>query len=132
MTTIDDPHALLRRIYEDGFNRGDAEVFDECYAPSFVHHSKVIHDVDAGGRGEMQSMLRLRDAIPDVRFDILDILVSGDRAVARLHIHGEARAPYGNVPSGPFDRHAVAWFRLVSTARGLQVAEEWLFTDAVA
>jgi predicted ester cyclase len=132
MTMTDDAHALLRTIYEDGFNRGDADVFDRCYSPSFVHHSKVIHDVDPGGRGEMQSMLRLRDSIPDVRFDILDIVVSGDRAIARLHIHGQARAPYGNVPAGPFDRHAVAWFRLESAPGGLQVAEEWLFTDAVA
>jgi hypothetical protein len=124
--------ALIRRIYEDGFNGGDESAFDECYAPEFEHHSKVIHDVPPGGEGEKQSMLRFRAAIPDVRFEILDIIDATPVVVVRLHIHGHAATSYGTVPAGPYDAHAVAWFRVAPGPDGLQVTEEWLFTDAAA
>jgi predicted ester cyclase len=132
MTTTHDALTLVRRIYEHGFNQGIEAVFDECYAPNFVHHSKVIHDVAPAGEGEKQSMIRFRAAIPDVRFEILDMLGDETRVIVRLHIHGHAEQPYGTVPAGPYDVHAVAWFRIESQRSHVRVAEEWLFVDAAA
>lgn len=124
--------SLVRRIYELGFDQADESVFDECYAPGFVHHSKVIHDVPPGGEGEKQSMIRFRAAIPDVRFEILEMMGDGTHVAARLHIHGHAEQPYGTVPAGACDVHAVAWFRVDAQGPHLRVAEEWLFVDAAA
>ncbi|MEO5837915.1 MAG: ester cyclase [Acidimicrobiales bacterium] len=130
MTIIDDAQALVRGIYELGFNQGVEAVFDECYAPNFVHHSKVIHDVAPAGEGEKQSMIRFRAAIPDVQFEIIDMVGDETRVIARLHIHGHAEQPYGTVPEGAYNVHAVAWFRVESQGSHLHVAEEWLFVDA--
>ena len=132
MTAIDDARALVRRIYEQGFNEGVEAVFDECYAPGFVHHSKVIFDVPPAGEGEKQSMLRFRAAIPDVRFEVIDLVGDEHQVVVRLHIHGHAHEPYGTVPAGPYDVHAVAWFRIDASGDRPRVAEEWLFVDAAA
>ena len=122
--------ALIERIYRDGYNGGDEAVFDRCYAPSFVHHSKVLHDVAPGGEGEKQSMLRFRAAIPDVHFDVLQTVVDGDQVVARLRISGTAVAAFGAVLPGRFDGHVVAWFKVSSDGGALQVAEEWMFSDS--
>ena len=132
MHTIHDTQALVRRIYEFGFNQGIEAVFDECYTADFVHHSKVIHDVPPGGEGEKQSMIRFREAIPDVRFEIIDMIGDENRVVARLHIHGHAENSYGTVPAGDYNVHAVAWFRIDASGERVQVAEEWLFVDAAA
>ena len=129
---VHDARAVVRRIYEVGFDQGNESVFDECYAPAFVHHSKVIHDAPPAGEGEKQSMLRFRQAIPDVRFEILDMVSDEHHVVVRLHIHGHAREAYGTVPAGPYDVHAVAWFRIDGSGARPRVAEEWLFVDAVA
>lgn len=132
MTTVADARALVRRIYEDGFDRGVEAVFAECYAPGFVHHSKVVHDVPPGGEGERLSMLRFREAIPGVRFEVLDMIGDEHQVVVRLHIHGHAREAYGTVPAGPYDVHAAAWFRIDRHDGAPRVAEEWLFVDAAA
>ncbi len=132
MSTTEAAQAVVRRIYELGFDRGDEAVFDECYADGFVHHSKVIHDVASGGEGERQSMLRFREAIPDVRFEIIDMIGDAKQVVARLHIHGHAAHAYGTVPVGVYDVHAVAWFHIESHGSQARVAEEWFFVDAVA
>ena len=132
MSTTNHAQSLVRRIYEEGFNQGVETVFDDCYAPGFVHHSKVIHDVPPGGEGEKQSMIRFRAAIPGVQFEIIDMVGDETQVVARLHIHGHAEHAYGTVPAGAYDVHAVAWFRIEPQGPQLRVAEEWLFVDAAA
>jgi predicted ester cyclase len=119
--------ALLRRIYDEGHNGGDESIYDECYLPGFVHHSKTIHDVAPGAAGEKESMRRFRAAVPDVHFDVVDVLAQGDLAAVRLTITGHPRAAFGSIEAGGrLDIHAVALFRLESG----RVAEEWFFVDA--
>lgn len=131
-SAVEAAHAVVRRIYEVGFDQGDETVFDECYAPGFVHHSKVIFDVAAGGEGEKQSMLRFRAAIPEVRFEVLDMVGDEHQVVVRLHVHGHAHEAYGTVPAGPYEAHAVAWLRIDWGSAMPRVAEEWFFVDAAA
>jgi ketosteroid isomerase-like protein len=122
----DDGIGVVRRIYEDGYNRGIESVFDECYTPDFQHHSKVIFDVPPAGEGEKQSMRRFRAAIPDVSFEILEMLADGDRVVVRLNIRGTPQGSYGRIePGGTFSSHALVLFRVEDG----RVAEEWLFVD---
>jgi predicted ester cyclase len=121
--------ALVRRIYEDGYNRGIESVFDECYAPGFQHHSKVIHDVPPAGEGEKESMRRFRAAIPDVTFEILEILTDADKVVVRVQIEGTPQGRYGTIEAGgTFSNHVLVLFRV----EGDRVAEEWLFVDGGA
>ena len=117
----------MERIYRDGYNGGDLRVYDECYTDDFVHHSKTIHDIDAGAAGERESMQRFRAAIPDVRFEILDLTAEEDRVAARLRITGTPQSDFGDIaPDGDaIDILGLALFRI----RDGRVAEEWFFVD---
>jgi predicted ester cyclase len=119
--------ALIERVYRDGYNRGDVRVYDEYYTTDFVHHSKTIHDIAAGGAGERESMQRFRTAIPDAHFEILDLVAEGDRVAARLRITGTPRGNFGDISAGgePIDIHGLALFRV----RDGRIAEEWFFVD---
>jgi predicted ester cyclase len=119
--------AIVQRLYDEGYNRGDESVYGELYSPSFVHHSKTLHDMPPGGEGERQSMLRFRASMPDARFEIVQLIAEDDMVAARLHITGTPDHDFGNVlaADGRFDRHALALFRLED---GL-LAEEWFYID---
>lgn len=118
--------AIVRRIYEHGYNRGDPSIYDELYLPSFVHHSKTIHDVAPGTAGEVESMARFRQAIPDVRFTILDQMAERDLVASRVRIQGHPVGRFGDIaPGGDFDVDALVLFRL----EGGKVAEEWLYLN---
>jgi len=120
--------AIIRRVYDEGYNGGNEAVFAELYRPDFVHHSKTIHDVGQGAEAERQSMLRFRAAMPDARFEILQLLADGDHVAARLRITGTPVQRFGDIrpEDGPFHVHALALFRL----EGGRLAEEWFFVDA--
>jgi predicted ester cyclase len=119
--------SVVRKIYELGYDQEDPTVFETLYAPGFEHHSKVIHDVAAGGAGEAQSMRRFHQAIPDVRFEVGTQVAEGDLVATRLHIHGHPVGDYGPVRSTDeiFDVEALVLFRLEDG----RVAEEWLYVD---
>ncbi len=119
--------AVVRRIYEEGYDGGDPTVFQTLYAPDFTHHSKVTTESHAGGRGEAESMARFRAAIPDVRFRVLSQIAEDDWVATRLRISGHPISAYGPVAGTEdvFDVHSLVLFRL----EGGLVAEEWLFVD---
>jgi predicted ester cyclase len=119
--------ALILRIYQHGYDEGDATVFDDAYTPDFVHHSKTVHDFSPGGEGEKESMGRFRRALPDVRFTVLDQVAERDLVATRLRIVGTPVEDFGGIHAGVgvFDVHALALFRV----RGGRVAEEWFFVD---
>jgi steroid delta-isomerase-like uncharacterized protein len=126
-STPEENRALVERVYREGYNGGDVRVYDECYTDDFVHHSKTIHDITPGAAGERESMQRFRAAIPDVRFEIVELTAEDDRVAARLRITGTPIATFGDIaPTGGALRiDAVAWFRV----RDGRLAEEWFFVD---
>lgn len=118
--------ALVRRIYEEGFNGGTASIYDDCYWPDFRHHSKIDHDVDPGAAGEKQSMHLFRRSIPDVHFDLHDVLADGDLVAVRLTITGTTAEAYVSIPAGTaLEIKAMALFRITEG----RAAEEWFFVD---
>ena len=125
--TVDANKEIVRRIYEEGFNRGDPSIFDTLYSDAFRHHSKTIHDVAPGTEGERESMRRFRKAIPDACFRIDDCIAEGDRVVVRLTVTGTPVEAFPPIePGEPMEFRAVAIFRIED---GL-VAEEWFYRDA--
>jgi predicted ester cyclase len=120
--------AIIRRVYDEGYNAGDESIYAELYHPTFTHHSKTLHDVGQGPEAERRSMLRFRESMPDARFEIVQLVAEDDMVAARLRITGTPRADFGNVlaTDGIFDRHALALFRLADG----QLMEEWFFIDA--
>ncbi len=127
MGIADDNRALVERVYRDGYNGGDVSVYDECYTDHFVHHSKTVHDFSPGGPGERESMQRFRAAIPDVHFEIVDLVADDSLVAARLRIAGTPVADFGTLRAtgDRVEIHALALFRV----REGRLAEEWFFVD---
>lgn len=120
--------AIVRRIYERGYTLGEEDVFPASYADDFLHHGKTSDDPPiSGAAGQIASMLRFRQVMPDVRFDVHDQVAEGDMVATRIVITGTPRERFGPVePTGELQRiHAMVLFRLRD---GLAV-EEWFFTD---
>jgi|FLMP01.1.fsa_nt_emb predicted ester cyclase len=116
--------ALIRRVYDEGYSRGDESVYAACYCDDFLHHDKTIHDVGKGAEAERLSMLRFRDAVPDARFEVVHQIAEGDRVVNQLRITGNPVKPFPPIePGTPMAFGAVAIFRI----REGKIAEEWFY-----
>jgi steroid delta-isomerase-like uncharacterized protein len=81
-----DHAATMRRLYEL-INAGDIDGFGELLAEDFVEHEEMP-GLEPSKEGVKQLFHMYRAAFPDLRMEAQDVLVSGDKAVARVRATG--------------------------------------------
>ncbi len=92
-----DREALLRRLYEH-VNAGDVDGFGEMLADDFIEHEETPGL--APTKDGVKEFFRMYiAAFPDLRFTAEDVLVSGDKAVARARATGTHKGEFMGIPS---------------------------------
>src|ERR1700719_4509386 len=90
---------LVRRFYEELWNRGNLVAAEEMVAQDYVRHDLRPGDAPPGPAGQMAIAERFRAAFPDLWLEVEAIVAEGDLVVARWTISGTHMGPWGNVPA---------------------------------
>jgi predicted ester cyclase len=92
---------VVRRLIEEGFNRGDLKALDEILDPKYVEHQSLAPGVPST-RVAVSAMIRaLRTGFPDIHLSIEAIDAVQDRVWLRLRASGTNTGPFmGHPPSG--------------------------------
>lgn len=94
-----DHSATMQQAY-DLINGGDIEGFGELLAEGFVEH-EALPDLEPTRDGVMELFRDYRRAFPDLHMDVIEILASGDKTVARVKTSGTQNGEFmGMPPSG--------------------------------
>jgi steroid delta-isomerase-like uncharacterized protein len=92
-----DHAATMKRLY-DLINAGDIDGFGELLAEDFVEHEE-LPGLEPSKEGVKQLFHMYRAAFPDLRMDVQDVLVSGDKAVARVRATGTHQGEFLGMPA---------------------------------
>ncbi len=124
---------LVRRHFEEIWNRRDAQACGELMAEDFVENGAAPFATRAPGR--VSGPAAMRDTVrwliaqfPDLTFEIEAILADDDLVVARVRSRGTNLGRLNGFlpPSGkPFDYSQSHWFRVVDG----KLAEHWATRD---
>ncbi len=87
----------IRRLYEL-ISAGDIDGFGEQLADDFVEHEE-IPGLEPTKEGVKQLFRMYRAAFPDLRLEPEDVLVSGDKAVARVRATGTHQGEFMGMPA---------------------------------
>lgn len=91
----------VRRLFDELWNKGNLPVADELIAPSYVHHDASTPDVGKGPEGEKKRVTMYRNAFPDLRLTIEDLVDEGETVVARWSCRGAHRGDLSGIaPTG--------------------------------
>ncbi len=90
--------AIVRRLIEEGFNRGNLEVYEELVAPDFVNHS-APPGVPPTREGWKQIAAMFRTAFPDLHLHIEDEIAEGDLVTTRFTGHGTHQGELMGIPA---------------------------------
>ncbi len=91
-------HAATMRSCYDRLNAGDIEGFGALVADEFVEHEETP-GLAPTKDGVLEFFRMYRAAFPDLRFEIDDILPSGDKAVARARATGTNKGDFMGMPA---------------------------------
>jgi steroid delta-isomerase-like uncharacterized protein len=92
-----DHAAAMKRLYEL-ISAGDIDGFGELLAEDFVEHEEMP-GLEPSKEGVKQLFHMYRAAFPDLRMEPQDVLVSGDKAVARVRANGTHQGEFLGMPA---------------------------------
>ncbi len=75
--------ALIRRWFEEVWNKGRMEAIDEMASASVIGHGQAQHDTDIGLKEFKPFVVALRSAFPDIKIVIGHTIEQGDNVAAR-------------------------------------------------
>ncbi|ORC47034.1 ester cyclase [Burkholderia sp. A27] len=88
--------ALAARRYAAFWNTGDEAYAKLALSPAFIDRT-LPDGRPQGPEGPLQASQGFRAAVPDLRADIDDLVVAGDRASVHLHFRGHFTGRFQNL-----------------------------------
>lgn len=122
----EDNKDLIRRFYEEVFNKRNLAALDDFYSPDHVDHS-LPPGLPLGPEGTRQAISIMLSGFPDLHITIEDMIVEGDKVVTRFTTHGTQQGMLGNIP--PTGKQvAIPTIEITRIADG-KIAEDWGLDD---
>jgi predicted ester cyclase len=85
--STEDNKSFIRQRFEAAWNSNNSAALDELYSPDNIHHSGST--TGRLGPNEMRGMIKAwRDAIPDYRCSIENVVAEGDTVAVLLQFSG--------------------------------------------
>lgn len=92
---------VIERYFNELFNQGRVDLVDDLLDPAYVNHSPGSPDLPTGREGVKIVVKVLRDAFPDLRYTIEDMVVGEGAVAVRTTMRGTHRGSFfGLAPTG--------------------------------
>jgi steroid delta-isomerase-like uncharacterized protein len=92
---------IVRRLFEEVWNKGNLQVTDDLFTPNYTHHDSSTPDVGRGPESERKRATLYRTAFPDLRLTVEDIIAEGETVVARWSCRGTHKGDLNGIaPTG--------------------------------
>ncbi len=120
---------IVRRLFEELWNKGNLSVADELFTPNYEHHDPSTPDFGRGPESEKKRATLYRAAFPDLRLTIEDIIAEGDAVMARWSCRGTHKGDLSGIaPTGK--QFTISGVSIARVAGG-KMAEGWVNWDAL-
>jgi steroid delta-isomerase-like uncharacterized protein len=97
--------AVVQRHYEEVWCKGNLKLVDELMSTDYENCDPATPGGVLRGREAMKGLvMTFREAMPDLRLDILEQYTDGDTVVSRWHASGTQRGALMGIP--PTGKHA--------------------------
>jgi steroid delta-isomerase-like uncharacterized protein len=89
---------VVRRTFDELWNKGNLALADEFFAPKYDHHDPSTPDVGRGPESEKKRATLYRNAFPDLRLTVENLIAEGETVVARWSCHGTHKGELNGIP----------------------------------
>jgi predicted ester cyclase len=118
---------LVRRVYDEVFNKKNLAVFDEFIDPNGVDHS--LPPGLSGIEGTKRFVGMYLAAFPDLHMTFEDLIAEGDEVVLRWTCHGTHQGELMGIP--PTGRRVTVTGIEINRFAGGKSVEHWLNNDSL-
>jgi steroid delta-isomerase-like uncharacterized protein len=128
-TTSEENKTIVGRAWEEFFIRGNLDKAEEFFAPDYVNHDPAASE-DRRGPEELRQFLSMyRNAFPDMRFTIEDVIAEGDEVVVRWTLRGTQQGELMGI--SPTNNQVTVTGSSIERVSGDKIVETWDNYDAL-
>jgi steroid delta-isomerase-like uncharacterized protein len=109
-----------RIVFQEIWNQGRLDLIPKIFSPRWHAHDPGPPTIEGRVRN-------LREALPDIRYDVHDVIVEGDRAAIRWTARGTHRGPLFGIP--PTGKSLEISGVIVDRFEDGVIVEHWGFWD---
>lgn len=131
-TTLNDNKTIVRRYYEEALNEERYDLLEELISKDVVNHDPLSDETltpeeARGFEGFRRHVEVFREAFPDGKVTIDDIISEGDTVAARFTVEGTHEGRFGGIePTGNrISGTSMVFYRIEDG----KIAERWLESD---
>jgi steroid delta-isomerase-like uncharacterized protein len=124
--STEDNKALIRRFYDEVFNKKNRAAIDEFFAPDHVDHT-LPPGLPVDTEGTKQAIAMTLSGFPDLRVTIEDMIAEGDKVVIRFTTHGTQQGTLGGIP--PTGKQVAVSTIEITRIEGGKIVEDWGLDD---
>ena len=121
--------AFVRRVFEEGWNAGNLDLFDEADAPDYVLHDPSVPEDVRGVEGVKRFASMYLRAFPDLHFTVEDQVAEGEKVATRWTSSATHQGELMGIPPTG-NRTAVSGIT-ISRVSGGKLAEDWNIWDTL-
>ena len=126
--STEESKAIVRRFWgvweEDNF-----DLVDEVLAPDYLNHTPAYPDQPTGPEGVKEVVSMFRNAMPDLKVVIEDMIAEGDKVAVRYTLEGTHEGElFGVPPTG--QRLSIKSISVERVSDG-KIREHWRITDGL-
>jgi steroid delta-isomerase-like uncharacterized protein len=121
--------ALVRRFFEEVFNKGNLALAGEVLAPNYVLHDPATPNLAGGPEGYKQMVSTYRNAFPDLQLTVEDQMTEGEKVVTRWTTRGTQQGALPDIP--PTGKQTTVTGITISCISGSKITEDWQTWDAL-
>jgi len=119
--------AIVRQQEEELFTQGNLDAADEVYAPDYVGHDPSNSEEVRGLEAAKRAASDYRQAFPELRVTVEDLIAEGDRVAARLRFRGTHLGELDGI--APTGRRVDCTGIVISRIEEGKIAEDWANFD---
>jgi predicted ester cyclase len=126
----DKSRQVVTRYFEQVWNLGELDALDELMTTDYVNHSPSTPDPRPGPEGLKPIVRAMREGIPDLHYQILDMVVAQDKVAVYLRVTGTHDGVlFGMAPTG---RRIDVRQMQIEYLRDGRICQHWRVTDELA
>ena len=121
--------AVVRRLFEEFWNKGNQSLADQFFAPTYTHHDASTPDFGQGPEGERKRATLYRTAFPDLRLTVHDLIAEGETVMTRWSCRGTHKGDLNGI--APTGKHITITGLTVARVSNGKIVEGYVNWDAL-
>lgn len=99
MSRLEQNQTIIKRYFEEVWNKGNWDTLDEIISLDYINHSPGISNPPKGPKGLKPIVMAMRAAFSDLHYEITNMVLAEDQVAVHTIMRGTHQGDFFGIPA---------------------------------